>query len=216
MLKRVYVWEFPVRWSHWILASSIAVMSITGYYIGNPFIPAASSNQYLMGWMRMIHLVAAAFFNCDILLRIYWAFAGNEYAGWKTFFPFSAQRLKELSGMLRFCLFLKKNPPAITGHDACSSLIYLLVYVLFIGQTITGFALFYLANPLFIWKLLGGWLFPLFSIQTVRLYHHFVMWVLIAFAIVHIYAVWVLDQARKDGSISSIFTGYKTIEEDED
>ncbi|HDH12146.1 MAG TPA: Ni/Fe-hydrogenase, b-type cytochrome subunit, partial [Nitrospirae bacterium] len=64
MLKRVYVWEFPVRWSHWILASSIAVMSITGYYIGNPFIPAASSNQYLMGWMRMIHLVAAAFFNC--------------------------------------------------------------------------------------------------------------------------------------------------------
>lgn len=216
MLKRVYVWEFPVRWSHWIIASAIAVLSITGYYIGSPFIHPTSPDQYIMGWMRLIHLIAAAFFNCDILIRIYWAFAGNEYSRWKTFFPFSVQRLKELSDVLKFYLFLKKKPPATTGHDAFFSLVYMVVFVLFIGQTITGFALFYLGNPLFIWELLGGWLFSIFSIQTVRLYHHFVMWILIAFSIVHIYAVWFLDRAKKDGSISSIFTGYKTIEENRD
>ncbi|MDI6728564.1 MAG: cytochrome b/b6 domain-containing protein, partial [Thermodesulfovibrionales bacterium] len=62
MLKRVYVWEFPVRLTHWINVLGIASLSITGYYIGNPFVHAVSTDQYIMGWMRFIHFVAAYLF----------------------------------------------------------------------------------------------------------------------------------------------------------
>ena len=33
---RVYVWEWPVRVSHWLIAGTIAVLSATGLYIANP------------------------------------------------------------------------------------------------------------------------------------------------------------------------------------
>ena len=33
---RVYVWEWPVRVCHWLIAGSIAILSLTGLYIGQP------------------------------------------------------------------------------------------------------------------------------------------------------------------------------------
>ncbi len=37
-LANVYVWEWPVRVCHWLIAGSIWVLSITGIYIGNPML----------------------------------------------------------------------------------------------------------------------------------------------------------------------------------
>ena len=40
MLKRVYVWELPVRLTHWLNFLTIIVLCFTGYYISRPFIDA--------------------------------------------------------------------------------------------------------------------------------------------------------------------------------
>ena len=213
MLKRIYIWEFPVRWSHWLVAVSIVVLSVTGYYISNPFIHATSSKQYIMGWMRLIHLIAAAVFNCDLILRFYWFFAGNKHSSIGALFPLSRERRKEFSEMFRFYFFMRSPSVRPAGHDALFSWIYLIVFILYITQTFTGFALLSLSNKFFIYDIFGGWLLSVFSIQGIRLYHHMVMWVLIAFVIVHIYGVWRIDKYQKDGTISSIFTGYKTLEQ---
>ena len=37
VIVRVYVWEVPVRVTHWLIALSIIVLSVTGLYIGRPF-----------------------------------------------------------------------------------------------------------------------------------------------------------------------------------
>ena len=37
-LVRVYVWQLPVRITHWLIAGSILVLSVTGFYIGTPFV----------------------------------------------------------------------------------------------------------------------------------------------------------------------------------
>ena len=37
-LVRVYVWEWPVRVTHWLIVGSILVCSVTGLYIGSPFL----------------------------------------------------------------------------------------------------------------------------------------------------------------------------------
>ncbi len=35
-LREVYVWELPVRIFHWVNATVIVVLCITGYLIGHP------------------------------------------------------------------------------------------------------------------------------------------------------------------------------------
>ena len=72
---KIYTMEFPVRLTHWLNVLSILVLSITGFYIGNPFIHSINEN-YIMGWMRFIHFVAAYIFTMAISLRLYWLFVG--------------------------------------------------------------------------------------------------------------------------------------------
>jgi Ni,Fe-hydrogenase I cytochrome b subunit len=35
-VERVYVWEMPIRLTHWILVFAIITLCATGYYIGIP------------------------------------------------------------------------------------------------------------------------------------------------------------------------------------
>lgn len=214
MLKRVYVWEFPVRLTHWINVFSIVSLSFTGYYIGNPFIHAVSSDQYIMGWMRFIHFVSAYLFTVSLFVRIYWGIVGNEYANLKVFNPFGKGKFKELIEITKFYLFLKKEPPKAVGHTACATYVYLGLFFLFIVEIITGFALYSQSHIGFLWKLLGGWALSIFGSQTLRLTHHLIMWLIIAFSIAHVYIGWFLDRKEKVGVMSSIFSGYKTVEED--
>src|SRR5688500_19984234 len=60
-IVRVYVWEAPVRITHWLIACAIAVLSVTGFYIGNPFITVSgpAGQHFVMGWMKVIHAWAA-------------------------------------------------------------------------------------------------------------------------------------------------------------
>ena len=214
MLKRVYVWEFPVRMTHWINVLCIAALSITGYYIGNPFIHAVSTDQYIMGWMRFVHFVAAYLFTVSFLIRIYWALAGNQYASWKAFNPFAAGRFKELIEITMFYLFIKKEPPKTTlGHTACATYVYLGLFALFVVEILTGFALYSQSHDGLLWNIMGGWMLLIFSAPTLRLYHHLIMWFLIAFAIAHVYISWFYDRVEKADVMNSIFSGYKTLEE---
>ena len=56
---RVYVWEWPVRVSHWLIAGSIAILSVTGLYIAN--------RQRLIAERRFIAVrqLAAKLFEID-------------------------------------------------------------------------------------------------------------------------------------------------------
>src|SRR5437899_3113990 len=82
--QTIYVWELPVRITHWVNVLSILVLSLTGYYISNPFFGTrgVATNEYLMGTIRFTHFVVAFVFTASVLFRLYWAFAGNRYARW--------------------------------------------------------------------------------------------------------------------------------------
>jgi Ni/Fe-hydrogenase 1 B-type cytochrome subunit len=214
MMKKVYVWEAPVRVTHWINAIAIAALSVTGFYIGRPFISATSADQYIMGWMRFIHFVSAYVFVVSCAVRAYWAFAGNKYAGWSAFNIFSGKKLRELGEISRFYLFMKKEPPHTVGHSACATYVYAGLFILYIVEILSGFALYSQGHkPGVLWTLMGGWLFWIFESQTIRLYHHLVMWLLIAFAIGHVYIALFLESKEKTGVLGSIFSGYKAVDE---
>ena len=71
-LRRVFVWQLPVRFFHWINALAIVVLCVTGYLIGKP--PALMSSgeayeRFVFGWIRYIHFVAAYIFFFNFILR---------------------------------------------------------------------------------------------------------------------------------------------------
>jgi Ni/Fe-hydrogenase 1 B-type cytochrome subunit len=210
--KRVYAWEFPIRLTHWLNVLSIITLSVTGFYIGAPFIHATSSEQYVMGWMRFLHFTAGYVFLFSMIVRLYWALAGNRYASWRVWFPFSSKRWSDLMGAIKFYLFISKRPPYAVGHTAFAGLVYLIIFLLFVFQIFAGFAMYSLGKPAgFVWTILGGWLLGMMNLQTIRLLHHLAMYVIWAFVLVHIYIAWYLDTVERNGLMGSIFGGYKFV-----
>lgn len=214
---RTYVWEFPVRFTHWINVLCLICLSFTGYYIAYPFIYALSGQQYIMGTIRFIHFVTAYVLLMSVVIRLYWMYAGNQYANWRVLVPLNKKQWTEMGEAAKFYLFISKKPPRSVGHAPLASVCYFVVMVLFIFQIFSGFALYSESHmPGFFMTILGGWMLSILSAQTIRLWHHLVMYFLIVFSIFHIYMGWFLDSVEKSGVMSSIFGGYKFIEREKE
>lgn len=95
-----------------------------------------------------------------------------------------------------------------------AALTYLILFFLFLAEILTGFALYAQSHVGQLWKVLGGWLFTFFSAGYVRLFHHSIMWLVILFVAIHFYIAWYDDIREKVGAKSSIFSGYKSVEEE--
>ena len=211
MLKRVQVWELPVRIFHWAHVASIAVLAFTGYYIGNPFItvPGDTAQTYLMGWVRAIHFVSAFVFSLGFLLRVYWFFAGGQYASWRDWVPLSRERWGFFWKQLKYYTFFAKTRPHYMGHNPVAGLSYAALGLMIVLQSLTGFALY--AEPYAggFWRAGFGWLLALFGNQTLRLTHHILMWLFGAFFIVHLYMAVLADVEERNGAITGIVSGVK-------
>lgn len=217
-LRRVYVWELPVRIYHWLNALTIVVLCVTGYLIGNP--PAIlsgreASDVYWFGTVRYVHFAAAYVFLFNFIFRLYWGFVGNKYADWKNFIPVNMTFFREMWNVIRIDILLKKNKDHMSvGHNAMAGFIYFMLFIAFVVQVITGFGLYadtsqWWFPQLFAWvpEMLGGQFFT-------RQLHHAAMWGFIVFSLVHVYLVFYHDYVEGRGEISSMGGGWKFIEEE--
>ena len=206
----VYVWERPVRLAHWCIVLSIAALSVTGLYIGTPFliVTGPAGQHFTMGWAKVIHFYAAMVFVLAVLARILWMFLGNRYAQWSQFIPVGRDRWSRLLPTLQFYLFLRREPPPVLGHNPLAGLTYLLVYGLCLTAAATGLALYsasasgFMHGFNFLVPLVGG-------LQTARWIHHVVMWLLLGFAVHHVYSAVLMSSTEKTATMESIFSGYK-------
>jgi Ni/Fe-hydrogenase 1 B-type cytochrome subunit len=218
-LNELYVWEAPVRLTHWINVVCIFTLSFTGYYIGNPYINnvhpffhGVLKDQWVMGWMRLIHFSVAYVFVMSVLLRVYWGFVGNQYSRWSAMLPTSKRQLKDFWHDLRFYLLLDPTPPRVVGHSAVAGVVYIILYLGYFLSIVTGFALLSQSHVGPFWHATGGWIPYYFPVQWVRLVHHSMMWLLIVFPIIHLYIGWTTDLVEENCVISSIFSGHKTCQ----
>jgi Ni,Fe-hydrogenase I cytochrome b subunit len=44
-LEPVYVWDLVVRSTHWLIALSLILLSVTGVYIGHPFLTSSGQRR---------------------------------------------------------------------------------------------------------------------------------------------------------------------------
>jgi len=209
---RIYVWEFPVRLAHWLNALSVVVLTITGLYVGSPYIYPHREPQFLMGWMRFAHISFGYLLLIMMVLRLSWGFLGNRYASWRTWVPYSRAHWRDMGAALKFHLFVGDRPPHAVGHTALGNVTYIIIFLLFLIQVGTGFALLTVNDRNIVHVLLGGWLLSFFHLPTIHMYHHITTYVLLAFVAGHIYMAWYMDTVERDGVIGSIFGGYKFVD----
>jgi Ni/Fe-hydrogenase 1 B-type cytochrome subunit len=214
--QRVYVWEQPVRWFHWINALSITALGVTGYLIAHPpglLNSGEASGSYWFGTVRFVHFTAGYVFMANFLFRLYWAFAGNKYASWRNFLPLTRAQFRQIWDVLRVDVLQSSRKPVHTlGHNSVAYFTYAGTGLLTVFQIASGFAL-YASMSSSAFPRLFQWLVPLFgSEQNLRVFHYGALWAFVVFTLIHIYLVFYHDYVEGHGVLSSIVGGWKFME----
>jgi len=214
LAEQLYVYELPVRITHWLTFFSVLVLAATGFYIGHPFISVSgpARDHFVMGTVRVVHLYAAIVFTLSVFVRTYWLFAGNRYARWDQFIPVSRERLRNTWEAIKFFTYVRRDPLPYPGQTGTAGLSYGAIFLIEFVMILTGLALYTVyAAPnsvfqgfRFLIPLLGG-------LQIARLIHHIGMWLLLIFTILHVYLS-VLFSVTERSAIDSMFSGYKEME----
>jgi Ni/Fe-hydrogenase 1 B-type cytochrome subunit len=203
---RLYVWQAPVRVTHWVTATCIVVLSITGGYIADPFLIPAGGG--VMSTIRLIHIITALTFLVSGLVRTWMLLAGNRFARWSAFIPTSRYQFTELFRQAGFYGFVRKEIPEVLGHNQLAASAYVVLFALLLVEVVTGFALDGLmgAEP---GATMFAWLRELAGPQLLRQVHHLAMWLILAIALFHVYSCILVDHIEHNGLVSSIISGWK-------
>lgn len=119
-MRRILVWDIPVRLFHWILAGSF----LAAFAISN-----LSDDESPIFAVHMLLGAIAAFM---VILRFIWGFVGTR---WARFSSFKAGP-KELFAYLRGAF--TGNERRYTGHNPGSSIAAILMFVFILGLAVTG------------------------------------------------------------------------------
>jgi len=215
-IRRVYVWQLPVRFYHWLNALAVLALAITGYIIGKPLAivnAAEASYSYWFGTVRFIHFLAAFLFFFNFVFRIYWGFVGNTFARWQNFLPFRKAQIREAVDVLKVDILQSATKPIDSiGHNAVAGFTYFLTFLAFLFQCVTGFGMYAAMSRALLPQALA-WIVPLMGGDfAVRQWHHMMMWFFILFSIIHVYLVFYHDYVEGRGILSSMAGGWKFVE----
>lgn len=210
---RVELWTRSLRFQHWANVLLIILMSLTGYYIMDPFFGGHATNPgdtgYLMGYIRLVHFIAGFLWVAMGVWRLsLWLFSKRRQLRWRAMWPFDSRR--DIDGFIdtvKYYLFINKEPAPYLAHNPLQQLAYTAIYLLCIVQLITGLALFGLyEQSSWFWAIISTpvhWL----GVPLVRLIHAALMFILWAFVIIHVYLAVRADTQEVHGGISSMING---------
>ena len=210
---RINIWSATLRFQHWANMALIVIMSMSGYYIMNPFFgPAAETGPdvgYLMGWVRLIHYVSAYLWLGLGFSRLVLSFtAKDRQLRWRSLWPLNSREdVKGLWGTIQYYLFLKKEGPLYLAHNPLQQFAYTGIYVMCLIQMLSGIVLYGLYNQTdWFWVIVA---YPMhwMGVSIIRMIHALIMFVLWSFVIVHVYLATRADALERHGGVSSMVNG---------
>lgn len=217
----IYVYETPVRIWHWVNALCILVLIVTGYFIGQPLpsMPGEASDQFLMGYVRFAHFAAGQVLVVAYLCRLAWAFVGNRHSRQIFYVPFwSGQFWREVWWEAKWYLFLVPEPKKYEGHNPLAHLaMFTMFHLTLLALMLTGCALYAEGQGHgSLWYAAFGWVIDLIGPNTmvVHTVHRLAMWVMLVFAIIHIYAAIREDIMSRQSMISTMLSGERMFKDD--
>lgn len=119
-MRRILVWDFPVRFFHWILAISFVIAFAIANFTSDHS-PVFAIHMLLGGMMAFM-----------VLLRLVWGFIGTKWARFSTF----EVNPKELGAYIKGAF--TSGEKSYTGHNPGSSLAAIIMFVLILGLATTG------------------------------------------------------------------------------
>lgn len=215
MQVAVFVYEAPLRMWHWLNAILIAILCVTGYFIGEVprTLAGEASDNYLMGYIRFVHFAAGQAMAVAMLGRIIFAFTGNRYARELFFVPIHrAEWWDNFWATLKWYAFAAPNARRFVGHNALAQAamfaFFLLPSLFMIGS---GLALY--AEGLGMDHWLYRWAEPFFALfggsLQVHALHRLGMWLIIAFVMIHIYVAIREEIMGPQSMISTMISGWR-------
>jgi len=219
MQTAVLVYEVPIRLWHWMNFFAILALFVTGYLIAfpTPSLGGEASAHFLFGNIRLIHFSAGQVFAWGFLARAIFAFIGNHTSREIYYVPvWRAEWRKGFIAMLRWYCFMEKRAPRFIGHNPIAQMMMFGAFVLPSLVVIsTGVALYVealgqdhalrvITDSVF--RITGG------SLQT-HVWHHLAMWIMVVFAILHIYAAVREEIMSRQSMISTMISGWRMFKD---
>ncbi len=215
----VYVYEAPVRIWHWVNALAILVLGVTGYFIGSPLptVAGEASQHFLMGYIRFAHFAAGYVMAIGLVGRMYWGLVGNNHSRELFTVPlFRAAYWREVGVMLKWYAFLIPAPNRYVGHNPLARLMMVVLFMLTaLFMVCTGFALYGEGLQAGSWaSKFFGWVIPAFGqSQDVHTWHHFGMYGIPCFIILHICAGVREEIMGRTSMLSTMISGHRTFKD---
>ena len=203
------------RWQHWIRVLSIVILTITGFYIAEPFvtpIPNSEPTNFMYGLFRSWHEIFGFVMIAVVIFKTYLFFGSKKYKGeMGSIKDFLDIRIRKQQ--IGYYLLTSKHPHLKGTYNPLQFIAYIGFYILMVILILTGLILYVHVYH----DGLGGAIYGLMrsfevmfgGLAVVRELHHIAMWGVILFVCVHVYMAIYNAVFGKDGSMDAIFSGLK-------
>jgi len=208
-----------MRINHWAMAISIFILIGTGFLIAYPVTVLKGETwlKFSVGEIRFWHLFFGVSLTFLFIWRLYLAFFSRFRADWKDLLAFL--HIRDLIHQIKFYLSIEKQGPPHRGlYGPMQSLAYLGLFFLVFLIVITGLILmgagYHAAITAIIYAILKPIERLLGGLAMVRYIHHVLTWCFVLFIVVHVYMAFWYDAVLKEGTLSSMASGYMFSKEE--
>lgn len=221
-MRAVFVYQWPIRVWHWINALAIIVLCVTGYLIASPLptVSGEATNNFWMGYIRFIHFSAGYIMAIGFVARIIVAIFGNSHAREMFTVPlFSKAFWEEFGFMLKSYAFMTRDTHRYVGHNPLARVSMVGFSLLAAFMIASGLALYGEGTLVGSWAntFFSSWMIPLFgnNSYTLHTWHHFGMWAMVVFIMIHIYAVIREETVGSQSMTSTMVSGYRYFKDND-
>jgi len=227
-----------MRTIHWVNAVSMIVAVVTGLYIGHPyyqtFIADPAVDKYVMAWNRWGHFIVAIIFDVTSIIVAYLYFFSRFEKPILKVIP-TPKNIKEFFEVLLNLVTLNRRKNFDSSHaDSFNTVYFTIFHLLLLWMLFTGLQLYVhglesglssigtwwpaMLHMVTDWTIpASAWMLGSTSIPTlmdVRIVHHYTMWFIIAWVVIHIYyQVW-RTIYWQEGDIAIVVGGTKFAKEE--
>ena len=205
-------WTVAIRYNHWIMAFSIFVLILTGFYIAKPvtIFTGETVNKFFMGHVRVVHIFFGIVLTFVFVWRVYLAFFSKFHADWRDFFAWT--NIGNTVKQIKFYALISKEPPVHTHlygplqSIAYAGLLFMVLLIILTGLILMG-AGYHAGWTSFVYGIVKPFETIIGGLARVRYIHHFLTWCFVLFIVAHIYMAFWYDVIFKQGTVSSMISG---------
>ena len=215
-----------MRIIHWVTVFCVVASIITGLYIAYPYyqslIADPAVDKYVMAWNRWIHFISAIMLDVTAIVIAYLYFFSRFDRPYRKLIPNKANMV-EFSEVFLNLVTLNRRKNFDTEHsDSFNTVFFFVLHIMLLLLLFTGLQMYVHGlnsgessiGAWWPWILHVGtdwtlWIFD--GKMGVRYVHHLLMWLVMIWAMFHIYyQVWRTIFWR-EGDIAIVFGGEKFV-----